>query len=136
MQYGEACLFDAGFEPQRFFARTYPRSFPAESAPPVDFRVVPGVLDLTTPGIFEGVLSVPEGYALADWGVRDLRAESAPALFSSLSPDGRSLLATFDKSDLSSVAAGEAVVLTLTGTFNRNGERSLLVTSTAVRVVE
>jgi hypothetical protein len=39
-------------------------------------------------------------------------------------------------SDLSSVAAGEAVVLTLTGTFKRNGERSLLVTSAAVRVVE
>jgi len=136
LQYGEACLFDVGFEPQPFFARTYPRNFPAENSPPVDFRVVPGVLDLTTPGIFEGVLSVPEGYDLADWGVSDLRAEGAPALFSSLSPDGRSLIATFDKSALRSVAAGEAVVLTLTGTFNRNGERSLLVTSAAVRVVE
>jgi hypothetical protein len=68
--------------------------------------------------------------------VSDLRVESAPALFSSLSADGRSLIATFDKSDLTSVAAGKAVVLTLTGTFNRNGERSLLVTSAAVRVVE
>jgi hypothetical protein len=42
--------------------------------------------------------------------------------------DGRSPFSNWD--------VQYAVVLTLTGTFNRNGERSLLVTSAAVRVVK
>lgn len=133
--YGEACLFNVDYRPQPFFARTYPRSFPAEDSPPVEFRVSPCVLDLTTPGTFEGVLTVPEGFDLADWGVSDLQAEGATALYSALSSDGRNLIATFDKGDLLNVVAGKAVVLTLTGTFNRDGQRFLLVTSATVRVV-
>ena len=109
---------------------------PRAALPPVMLQVVPSVLNLRTPGgLVTIVLTVPPGYDLRQWGVVDVRAEGAPAVSTALSSDGTSLVASFMRSNLINVAAGDAVTFTVTGTANQGGAQGPLVGSTIVRVL-
>ena len=109
---------------------------PRAALPPVMLQVVPSVLNLRTlGGLVTIVLTVPAGYDLRQWGVVDVRAEGAPAVSTALSSDGTSLVASFRRSDLINVAAGDAVTFTVTGTANQGGAQGPLVGSTIVRVL-
>ena len=109
---------------------------PRAALPPVMLQVVPSVLNLRTlGGLVTIVLTVPAGYDLRQWGVVDVRAEGAPAVSTALSSDGTSLVASFRRSDLINVAAGDAVTFTVTATANQGGAQGPLVGSTIVRVL-
>jgi lysophospholipase L1-like esterase len=109
---------------------------PRAALPPVMLQVVPSVLNLrATGGLVTTVLTVPQGNDLRDWGVVDVRAEGALAVSTALSSDGTSLVASFRKSDLLAVAAGDSVTFTVTSTANQGGAEGALVGSAVVRVI-
>ncbi|HLL12410.1 MAG TPA: hypothetical protein VK570_15215, partial [Rubrivivax sp.] len=59
-----------------------------------------------------------------------------PAVSTSYSNDGRSLVMTFDKAMLSGLPSGESVPFTVTGHFNRYGLQWPIGVSTSVKVLK
>jgi hypothetical protein len=67
--------------------------------------------------------------------VADIRAEGSPAVSAEYSPDGRKIVAQFNRAAFASVPAGDAVKFTVTGQFSYDGAQAPLVASTLVRVI-
>lgn len=112
----------------RVYARTTP--------PAPTLQVVPGVLNLrTTAGLVTAVISVPAGADLREWSVTGISAAGAPAVSTAYTADGRSLVVTFNKAQLSSLQAGD-VSFTVTGHFNRYGMQWPISAAAVVKVVK
>ena len=103
--------------------------------PPVSLQFVPSILNLRTSGLVTAVIAVPAGQDLRPWGVSDIRALGSPAVSAAYSADGRTIVATFNKTAFASVPAGDAVTVTVTGQFNYDGAQAPMTASTVVRVV-
>lgn len=106
------------------------------SLPQVTLQLVPGTLNLrTSAGLVTAVISAPAGVDLRTWGVADMRVEGSPAVSAAYSSDGRTIVATFNKSAFASIPAGNEVNITVTGQFNYSGAQAPLSASTVVRVM-
>ncbi len=105
--------------------------------PEMDASVVPDVINLrTTAGVVAAVLSTEDGSNLTGWSVSNVRLAGAAAVSGALSADGRSYVATFQKSSLTGLPAGNAVNVPVTGTLQKNGSQGQFAASTVVRVVK
>jgi uncharacterized tannase-like protein DUF6351 len=92
--------------------------------PPVAVDVVPQSINLRTGnGLVTAVITLAPGFDLTQWTISGVALNGAPAVSGALSADGASFVATFTKAELSGLAAGSAVVLTVTGTLERNGSQ-------------
>ncbi|MGH9629692.1 MAG: glycoside hydrolase family 3 C-terminal domain-containing protein [Bryobacteraceae bacterium] len=105
--------------------------------PPVSLRLVPGILDLRgAPGRVTAVLSVSAPYSLLDLHVTNVRFEGAPALTTALSTDGRAMVATFDASRLTQLAAGQNVIMSLAADVVKDGTEDKLWATTTATVLK
>jgi len=102
--------------------------------PPIEVRIEPETLNLKSKGEFTAFITVPEGYDIRDWNIGNLECEGAPMLKGVLS--GNTCTAKFNKEDLVGVAAGDAVTLTVKGTFTPDGNAAQIQASDTVRVIE
>jgi hypothetical protein len=113
--------------------------------------IVPSILNLKSPtGVFTGVagvitamLKVPDGYTLdTGYGAKvTMKAPLSNVLFEALSvsvsADGKTLTASFNKADLdNNMDAGAAVPLTVSGLFQNGGVQKRLTATANVRVMK
>lgn len=104
--------------------------------PPLSLQAVPSLLNLRTPGLVTAMITAPAGHDLRSWSVADIRAEGSPAVSASYTSDGRTIVATFNKTAFASLAAGSQIKLTVTGKFNYDGAQAPLSASTMVTIVK
>ena len=102
--------------------------------PPIEVRIEPKTLNLKSKGVFTAVISVPEGYKLEDWNIGNLSCEGAPIVGGVFS--GNTYTAKFNKQDLVGVAPGDAVTLTVKGTFTPDGNVAQIQASDTVKVIK
>ena len=113
--------------------------------------IAPSILNLKPPtGVFTGVVGVinalfklPDGYTLdTGHGAKvTMKAPLSNELFEarsvSVSADGKTLTATFNKADLdNNINAGAAVPLTVSGLFMNGGVQKRLTATANVRVTK
>jgi hypothetical protein len=92
----------------------------AQFPPNLAARMVPGILNLRSLlGVATVVVSADKA-DLPTWKISELRLQGVPAVATAVSSDGLTWVATFNKRDLQSLPAGNAVNLILTG--NLTGE--------------
>lgn len=104
--------------------------------PPIEVRIEPETLNLKSKGEFTAFITVPEGYNIRDWNIANLSCEGAPAVKGMVSDDGRIYIAKFKRQDLKGVEPGDAVTLTVKGTFTYNGKLAQIQASDTVRVIQ
>jgi hypothetical protein len=102
--------------------------------PPIDLKVEPDALNLNRHGLLTAFITLPEGYHMKDWNLKDVMLAGAKAK-SGLAV-GNKYIATFRTQDLQNVTPGKSVELTVTGSFNRNAKKSLVQATDTVRVFE
>ena len=102
--------------------------------PPIDVRIEPETLNLKSNGVFTAFITVPEGYSLKDWNIGNLSCEGALAKQGKLS--GNAYTAKFNRQDLINVTPGDAVSLTVKGTFTHNTKQALIQASDTIRVIK
>jgi hypothetical protein len=81
------------------------------------------------------VITAPAGIDLREWGLSAIAAAGAPAVSAAYTSDGRSLVVTFSKAQLSSLPAGDNVRFVVTGQFNRSGVQWPMTMAAAVKVI-
>ena len=86
--------------------------------------------------MFTAFVTVPEGYDVSQWGIGNVACEGAPAVKGMVSRNGRTYIAKFRKHDLTGITAGEAVKLSVKGTFEKNGQQALFIGSDTIKIVE
>jgi len=102
--------------------------------PPIEVRIEPDTLNLKSKGTFTAVISVPEGYQLKEWNIGNLSCEGASMVQGVLS--GNTYTAKFNKQDLQDVETGDAVTLTVEGTFTHDEKQAQIQASDTVRVIK
>jgi len=102
-------------------------------APPIRLQLFPGTINLRNARRWVvAVLSVPEPYSLLDLHITNVRFEGVPALATAFSSDGGVMVATFDTSQLTRLARGRNVIVSLAANIVKDGTPDLLwVTTTA-----
>jgi len=118
---------------------------------PGALQIAPPVMNLKSPtGIFTGVngnitavLKVPDGYTLdTGYGAKvTIKTPLSAALFEAVavhaSPDGKTVVATFDRAELdNNIDVGTAVPLTVSGLFMNGGVQKRLTSTANVRVTK
>jgi feruloyl esterase len=101
--------------------------------PPIDVRIEPETLNLKSKGVFNAFITVPEGYNLRQWNIGNLSCEGAVAVRGVFS--GNTYLAKFNRQDLVNVPPGNAVTLTVKGTFTHDGKTAQIQASDTIRVI-
>ena len=119
--------------------------------PAGSLTIVPSILNLKPPtgvftsvtGVINAVLKLPDGYTLdTGYGAKvtmkaPLSNELFEALSASVSADGKTLTASFDKAELdNNIPAGTAVPLTVSGLFLNGGVQKRLTLTANVRVLK
>jgi len=108
----------------------------AVTSPLVTMRVDPRVLNLrATAGVVRVVLTADIG-DLASWNVSNVRLQGATPVSVKSLDDGRRLVATFRRSDLSMLPAGDAVTISATGQVERDGMVNPFTSTTIVRILK
>jgi poly(3-hydroxybutyrate) depolymerase len=108
----------------------------AVTSPLVAMRVEPDVLDLRkSAGLAKVVLSADIG-DLAAWNVSNVRLPGATPVSTRSLGNGRTVVATFNTSDLSALPAGDAVTVSATGEVERDGIVQPFTATTAVRILK
>jgi len=118
---------------------------------PGALTIVPSILNLRPPtgvftsvvGVINAVFRLPDGYTLdTGYGAKvTMKAPSSTDVFEALSvsvsSDGKSLTASFNKADLdNNIPAGTAVPLTVSGLFLNNGVQKRLTSTANARVLK
>jgi hypothetical protein len=104
--------------------------------PPVVVAIVPQSINLRTGnGIVQAFITLAQGFDLTQWTVSNVTLNGAPALSGALSSDGGTYVATFNKSELSGLGAGNSVILSVAGTLQRNGNQGQFVATDSVKVM-
>ena len=101
--------------------------------PPIEVRIEPETLNLKSKGIFTAFITVPEGYILREWNIANLSCEGAVAVKGTFSRN--TYIAKFNRQDLIGVTPGDAVTLTVKGTFEVDGQKALIQAGDTVRVI-
>jgi hypothetical protein len=81
-------------------------------------------------------LSIAAPYSLSDLHITNVRFEGVPALTTALSSDGRGLVATFDGSRLTDLAAGQNVTVSLAADIVKDGTEDELWAQTTATVLK
>ena len=94
-------------------------------------------------GVINAQLAIPDGYTLdTGYGAKvTMKAPLSNVLFEarsvSVSPNGKTLVASFDKAELdNNINAGTAVPLTVSGLFMNGGVQKRLSATANVRVIK
>lgn len=102
--------------------------------PPIEVSIKPETLNLKSKGVFTATISVPEGYKLKDWHIANVTCEGADMVKGGLS--GNKYTAQFNRQDLVGVSTGNAVTLTVKGTFTYDGKVAQIQASDTVKVIK
>ena len=113
--------------------------------------IVPSILNLKPPtgvftsviGVINAVMKLPDGYTLdTGYGAKvTIKTPLSAALFEAVavhaSPDGKTVVATFDRAELdNNIDVGTAVPLTVSGLFMNGGVQKRLTSTANVRVTK
>jgi feruloyl esterase len=101
--------------------------------PPIEVRIEPETLNLKSKGVFTAFITVPEGYDIRDWNIGNLECEGAKAVKGVFSANA--YIAKFQTQDLVGVTHGDAVTLTVKGTFEVDGHTALIQADDTIRVI-
>jgi len=101
--------------------------------PPIEVRIKPETLNLKSKGEFTAFITLPEGYNIRDWNIGNLSCEDAPMVKGVIS--GNMYIAKFKRQDLQGIEPGDAVTLTVEGTFTYDGMPAQIQASDTVRVI-
>jgi beta-glucosidase len=105
--------------------------------PPLRLRLFPRTINLRrTRGLVAAELTVPARYSLLNLNITNVRFEAAPALITAFSSDGSTMVAIFDRSSLTHVAAGQNVVVSLAADTIKDGTPDKLWVTTTATVVK
>jgi beta-glucosidase len=105
--------------------------------PPLRLRLFPRTINLRrTRGLVAAELTVPARYSLLNLNITNVRFEAAPALITAFSSDGSTMVAIFDRSSLTHVAAGQNVVVSLAADTVKDGTPDKLWVTTTATVVK
>ena len=109
-------------------------------------RLVPNVLNMRptsgifTNGLVTAMFSVPDGYALDGDGdvqmLAPLSTSPIKAVNASVSSDGRTLIASFNKRDITNNVPAGSASLVVSGLFVRNGAQAMLRSTAAATIVK
>ena len=109
-------------------------------------RLVPNVLNMRptsgvfTNGLVTAMFSVPDGYALDGDGdvqmLAPLSTSPIKAVNASVSSDGRTLIASFNKRDIANNVPAGSASLVVSGVFVRNGAQAMLRSTAAATIVK
>ncbi len=103
--------------------------------PPLAVDVTPVSINLRNGnGLITAVITAAPGYDLAQWTMTDVTLNGTAAASVAPSSDGSSVVATFTKSALSALPAGNAV-LAIAGVLQRNGNEGQFVTTDSVTII-
>ena len=104
--------------------------------PPIAVSVAPQAINLRTGnGIVTAYITAAAGYDLSQWTVSNVTLNGAAATSGALSSDGGTYVATFAKSALSGLSAGDSVILTVAGTLAKNGNVGQFAATDSVKVM-
>ena len=104
--------------------------------PPVAVAITPQSINLRSgSGLVTASITLAPGFDLTQWTVSNVTLNGAPAVSGALSSDGGTYVATFNKSQLSGLSAGDSVILTVAGTLQRNGNQGQFVVTDSVKVM-
>ncbi len=106
--------------------------------PPVVLYVAPRAINLRGGGngTVSAMIVAAPGFNLSQWTIGGVTLSGAPAMSGSLSTDGTTYTATFSRSQLASLPAGDSVVLTINGTMQQNGNQGAFVATDTVKVMK
>jgi poly(3-hydroxybutyrate) depolymerase len=108
----------------------------AVTSPLVAMRIDPHVLDLrTTAGLAKVVLTADSG-DLASWNISNVRLQGATPVSVRSFGHGERVVATFRRSDLSMLPAGDSVTVSATGQVERDGMVNPFTATTTVRILK
>jgi hypothetical protein len=82
----------------------------------VEIGIKPRTLNLAGKGVLSVFIELPEGYGEEDVDLSTVECEKAPAVKATMADDNE-LIIKFDREDLVGVSPGDAVELTVTGSF-------------------
>ena len=106
-------------------------------SPPFRLQLFPRTIDLRGAGpLVATVLSIPAPYSLLDLHITDVRFEGVPALTTAFSSDGRAMIAIFDGSRVTDLAAGQNVVVSLAANIVKDGTKDMLWVTTTAAVLK
>jgi Tannase-like family of unknown function (DUF6351) len=104
--------------------------------PPIQVSIGPQSINLRTGnGVVTAYITAAAGYALSQWTISNVTLNGAAATSVALSSDGGTYVATFAKSALSGLSAGDSVILTVEGTLAKNGNQGQFVATDSVKVM-
>ncbi len=102
--------------------------------PPVEVRIDPQSLNLKGNGWVTATITATSGQKLKDWAISGVTLNGVAAASTWLSGDGGSVVARFAKSQLGGLPRGNAVVLSVAGTMQRDGDQGQFVAADLVKV--
>lgn len=104
--------------------------------PHMSLRMIPNVLNLRTPGGLITVALTADTGDLAYWNVKNVRLQGVMPVTVSSTGDGRTVVATFQKSALMTLPAGDAVSVSATGDLERDGVVTPFTAGATLRVLK
>lgn len=102
--------------------------------PPIEVKITPKTFNLSNKkGTITAKISVPKGYDIKDWNIGNLTCEGATMTKGVSS--GKTYTAKFNKEDLV-LTPGDAVTVTVKGTFTYETKQAQIQASDTIRVIE
>lgn len=108
----------------------------AVTSPQVTMRMLPHVLNLRSSAGLVRVMFTADTGDLDSWNVSNVRLQDATPVSVRSLGDGRIVVATFRKSDLSTLPAGHAVTVSATGQVERDAMVNPFTATTTVRILK
>jgi feruloyl esterase len=102
--------------------------------PPIEVRIKPETLNIGSKGEFTAFVTLPEGYDIRNWNIGNLSCEGASAKKVVISEN--MLIAKFNRQDLKGVPIGDAVTVTVKGTFSQNGKQAQIQGRDTIKIIK
>jgi hypothetical protein len=102
--------------------------------PPVEVSIEPESIHLKGDGWVTATITATSKQKLADWAIRGVTLNGVAAASTALLGDGSSFVARFAKSQLAGLPLGKAVVLSVAGTMQKDGDQGQFIAADVVNV--
>jgi hypothetical protein len=103
---------------------------------PANVRIEPETLNLKAKGVFSAFITLPEDYAGGNWQILSITCNGVSAVKGSLSQQGDTFVAKFNRQDVVNTQEGDGIAFTATVTAERDGKEATFEGSDAVKVIK
>lgn len=102
--------------------------------PPVEVNIDPPAISLKGNGWVTATITAASGYWLKDWAISGVTLDGVAAASTWLAGDGNSIVARFATNQLGGLPVGTAVVLSVAGKMQKDGDQGQFVAADLVKV--